>query len=207
MKIVFTVKLLMKCLICGSIMCYHACYEVNYKSNEISIKIVILRYRCMKCNMTHAIKPDFLASRHQYDTYERQHFVSEYISASRGKTSIRKLAEKLFPYIQVSHTVMYYWLKVISRKKIAIELLFVKDIQVFYPALDIEGSLLPEASIIPPGIRQKKYAMDLMEIFNWGCVYIRLISGFRSNPLNEGYCKSYIHVNIILDLLQAHEFL
>ncbi len=59
-------------------MVYHACYEVNYKSNEIITKIIILRYKCKKCNVTHALKPEFLASRYQYDTSERQKYIFQH---------------------------------------------------------------------------------------------------------------------------------
>ena len=71
MKIIYTVQIVINCNTCGSQMVYHACYTVQYKSNTIQTEIVILRYKCKQCNVTHALKPEFLASRHQYDTFER----------------------------------------------------------------------------------------------------------------------------------------
>lgn len=58
-RIIFTVKIEIRCSTCGTVMVYHACYEVNYKSDEIITKITILRYKCKKCDVTHAKSLNF----------------------------------------------------------------------------------------------------------------------------------------------------
>ena len=115
-------------------MVYHACYEVNYKSNEIITKIIILRYKCKKCDVTHALKPEFLASRHQYDTLERQKYVLQYNNVSKGRKSLRELCCQLFPSILVSHTVMYYWIRVATTRKDVTEPFITKEIQEYLPS-------------------------------------------------------------------------
>ena len=154
-RIIFTLKVEICCNVCGTGMVYHACYEVNYKSNEIITKIIILRYKCKKCNVTHALKPEFLASRHQYDTFQRQNYVLRYNDISKGQISLRLLCCKLFPSLPVSHTVMYYWVRVATAKKAVIEPPMAKGIQEYLPSCDISSELLPEAETVPPGIRDK----------------------------------------------------
>lgn len=186
---------------------YHACYEVNYKSNEITTKIIILRYKCKKCNVTHALKPEFLASRHQYDTLERQEYVLQYISILKGRISLRQLCGELFPNVLVSHTVMYYWVRVATKKKDSIEPLITKEIQTYLPSCDIISELLPEAESIPRGIRDKAYAKDITKIIKWSRIYIRITGTFRENKMLEYSNKPFIYTNRILDILNAHAFL
>lgn len=188
-------------------MVYHACYEVNYKSNEIITTITILRYKCEKCNVTHALKPEFLASRHQYDTFERQKYVLQYNDISKGKTSLRKLCYKLFPNLLVSHTVMYYWARVVAQKKHTIEPLITKEIQAHIPSCDISSELLPEALATPSGTREKAYSKDMTKIINWSRIYIRITGPFRDNKISDFDTMPFIYINRILDILTAHVFL
>jgi hypothetical protein len=188
-------------------MVYHACYEVNYKSNEIITKIIILRYICKKCNVTHSLKPEFLASRHQYDTFERQKYVLQYNDISKGKISLRKLCCKLFPTVLVSHTVMYYWVCVATARKTVIEPLVTKEIQAYLPSCDVSSELLPEAETTPPGIREKAYSKDMTKIANWCRIYIRITDPFRDKTISDFNAKPFIYTNRILDILTAHVFL
>ena len=188
-------------------MVYYACYKVNYKSNEIITKITILRYECKKCNVTHSLKPEFLASRHQYDTFERQNYVLQYNDISKGKTSLRKLCWQLFPSLLVSHTVMYYWVRVVAIKKDTIEPLITKEIQAYLPSCDISSELLPEAEAASPGSREKAYSKDMTKIINWSRIYIRITGPFRDNKISDFDTRPFIYINRILDILTAHVFL
>lgn len=188
-------------------MVYHACYEVNYKSNEIITIITILRYKCKKCNVTHSLKPEFLASRHQYDTIERQKYVLIYNDISKGKTSLRKLCCQLFPSLLISHTVMYYWVRVITQKKQIIEPLITKEIQAYLPSCDISSELLPEALATSPRTREKAYSGDMIKIINWSRIYIRITGPFRDNKISDFDTRPFIYINRILDILTAHVFL
>jgi hypothetical protein len=188
-------------------MVYHACYEVNYKSNEIITKITILRYICKKCNTTHALKPEFLASRHQYDTIERQQYVLQYNDISKGNKSLRELCCQLFPSILVSHTVMYYWVRVATTRKDVIEPLITKEIQEYLPSCDISSELLPEAEATPLGTREKSYSKDMIRIINWSRIYIGISDPFRDNIISDFGTKPFIYINRILDILTAHMFL
>lgn len=206
-RIIFTVKIEIRCSTCGTLMVYHACYEVNYKSDEIITKITILRYKCQKCNVTHSLKPEFLASRHQYDTCQRQNYILQYNDISKGPISLRHLCCKLFPSLLISHTVMYYWVRVVTAKKTAIEPLITKGIQEYLPSCDISSELLPEAEAIPPGIRNKKYSKDMTKIINWSWIYIRITAAFRDNKISGLEIRPFIYINRILDVLTAHVFL
>lgn len=206
-RIILTVKIEISCSTCGTLMVYHACYEVNYKSDEMITKITILRYKCRKCNVTHALKPEFLASRHQYDTYQRQNYVLQYNDISKGTISLRNLCRKLFPSLLVSHTVMYYWVRVITTKKVVIEPLITKGIQEYLPSCDISSELLPEAEAIPSGIRNKEYSKDMTKIINWGRIYMRITAAFRDNKISEFDIKPFVYIHRILDMLTAHVFL
>lgn len=188
-------------------MVYHACYEVNYKSNEQVTKIIILRYKCKKCDVTHSLKPEFLASRHQYDTFERQKYVLQYNDISKDKKSLRKLCNKLFPSLLVSHTVMYYWVRVATARKETIEPLVTKEIQEYSPSCDISTELLPEAEAIPQNTRNKEYSKDMAKLINWGWIYIRITDAFRYNTISDYNIKPFIYINRILDILTAHVFL
>lgn len=171
-RIIFTLEIEIYCNTCGTLMVYHASYQVNYKSNEITTKITILRYKCRKCDVTHALKPPFLASRHQYDTFQREEYILQYNDVSKGPISLRRLCYKLFPSLLVSHTVMYYWVRVVTLKKAIIEPLITKEIQGYSPSCDITTELLPEAEAIPPGTRNKEYSKDMTKIINWSRIYI-----------------------------------
>jgi len=206
-RIIFTVKIEICCNTCGTLMVYHACYEVNYKSNEITTKITILRYKCMKCDVTHALKPEFLASRHQYDTFERQKYILQYNDISKGSVSLRQLCCKLFSSLLVSHTVMYYWVRVITTKKTAMEPLITKEIQEYLPSCDISFELLPEAEAVPSGIRNKGYSKDMTGIINWSRIYIRVTAAFRDNKISDVDIRPFVYINRILDILTAHVFL
>jgi len=184
-RIIFTINIEIRCSTCGTLMVYHACYEVNYKSDEIITKITILRYKCKKCNVTHALKPEFLASRHQYDTYQRQNYVLQYNDVLKGPISLRQLCCRLFPSLLVSHTVMYYWVRVVTTKKAVIAKLITKEIQEYLPSCDISSELLPEAETIPSGIRKKEYSKDMTKINNWSRIYLRITTPFRDNKITE----------------------
>jgi hypothetical protein len=188
-------------------MVYHACYEANYKSNETVTKIIILRYKCKKCNVTHSLKPEFLASRHQYDTFERQKYILQYNDISKGKKSLRKLCGNMFPALLVSHTTMYYWVRVATTRKDVIEPLAAKEIQAYLPSCDISSELLPEAEAIPENIRDKAYSKDMAKIINWSRIYIRITNAFRDNIILDFNVKPFIYINRILDILTAHVFL
>lgn len=206
-RIIFTVKIEIRCSTCDTLMVYHACYEVNYKSDEIITEITILRYKCKKCNVTHALKPEFLASRHQYDTFERQNYVLQYNDISKGPISLRRLCCKLFPSLLVSHTVMYYWVRVVTTKKAVIEPLITKEIQEYSPSCDICSELLPEAEAVPPGVRNKEYSKDMTGIINWSRIYIRITDAFRDDKISGLDTRPFIYINRILDILTAHVFL
>lgn len=206
-RIIFTLTIEINCSICGMLMVYHACYQVNYKSNEITTKITILRYKCKKCNITHALKPDFLASRHQYDTFQRQKYILQYNDISKGKISLRRLCYKLFPSLLVSHTVMYYWVRIITKKRVAIEPLIAKEIQEYLPSCDISSELLPEAEAISSDIRNKEYSKDMVKIINWSRIYVRITNSFRENKISDINTRPFIYANKILDILTAHMFL
>jgi transposase-like protein len=49
------------CPICGEPMFIHAWYDRSAYENEETFLLHIARYRCERCNKTHAILPDFLA--------------------------------------------------------------------------------------------------------------------------------------------------
>ncbi|MCR4435451.1 MAG: DUF6431 domain-containing protein [Eubacteriales bacterium] len=206
-RIIFTINIEIHCSTCGALMVYHACYEVTYKSNEIITKIIILRYKCKKCNVTHALKPEFLASRHQYDTFQRQKYILQYNDISKGPISLRRLCCKLFPSLPVSHTVMYYWVRVVTTKKAVIEPLITKEIQEYSPSCDISSELLPEAEAIPSWIRNKEYSKDVTKIINWSRIYIRTTAAFRDNKISDLNIRPFIYINRILDILTAHVFL
>jgi len=206
-RIIFTTNIEIHCNTCGTLMVYHSCYEVNYKSNEITTKIIILRYKCKKCNVTHALKPEFLASRHQYDTFQRQKYILQYNDISKGAISLRRLCCKLFPSLAVSHTVMYYWVRVVTTKKAVIEPLITKEIQEYSPSCDISSELLPEAEAIPSGTRNKEYSKDVTKIINWSRIYIRITAKFRDNKISDLDIRPFIYINRILDILTAHVFL
>ncbi len=206
-RIIFTVKIEIRCSTCGTLMVYHACYEVNYKSDEIITKITILRYKCKKCGVTHALKPEFLASRHQYDSYQRQNYVLQYNDISKGTISLRQLCCRLFPSLLVSHTVMYYWVRVVTERKTAIEPSITKGIQEYLPSCDISSELLPEAEAIPSGIRNKEYSKDMTRIINWSRIYQRITATFRDNKMPDLDIIPFICINRILDILTAHVFL
>lgn len=206
-KIIFTIKLEVFCNICGSLMIYHACYEVNYKSNEIVTKITILRYMCKSCNVTHSLKPEFLASRHQYDTFERQQYVLQYNEISKEIISLRNLCCKLFPSILVSHTVMYYWVCIITERKIVSEPLITKEINEYKPSCDITYDLLPETEVSSKIIRNKEYSRNLYSIIAWSWIYIRITAPFREKPISDFNTNPFIYINRILDILTAHVFL
>ena len=206
-RIIFTVKIEIRCSTCGTLMVYHACYQVNYKSNEITTKITVLRYKCRKCNVTHALKPEFLASRHQYDTFKRQKYILQYNDISKGPISLRRLCCKLFPSLLVSHTVMYYWVRVATAKKVVIEPLITKEIQEYSTSCDISSELFPEAETIPSEIRNKEYSKDATKIINWSPIYIRITDVFRDNKISDIDIRPFIYINRILDILTAHVFL
>ncbi|MCX7842998.1 MAG: DUF6431 domain-containing protein [Clostridia bacterium] len=206
-EIIFKLRIEIRCSTCGTLMVYHACYEVNYKSDEIITKITILRYKCQKCNVTHALKPEFLASRHQYDTFQRQNYVLQYNDISKDLISLRQLCCKLFPSLLVSHTVMYYWVRVITEKKAVIEPLIIKEIQEYLPSCDISSELLPEAETIPPETRSKEYSKDMTKIISWSRIYIRITAAFRDNKISGLEISPFIYINRIMDILTAHEFL
>lgn len=207
MKIIFTLEIEIHCNSCGLLMVYHACYKVNYKSEEIVTKITILRYKCRECNVTHALKPEFLASRHQYDTNQRQNYVLQYNDISKDKISLRQLCSELFPSRIVSHTVMYYWVRVITEKKTTVEPLITKEIQEYAPSCDISSNLLPEAETIPSGTRDKEYSRNMAKVINWGRIYIRITNAFRDVKIPDIDIRPFIYINRILDILTAHKFL
>ena len=161
----------------------------------------------MQCNMTHAIKPEFLASRHQYDTFERQAYVLAY-TFPRGKDStLRKLQNKLFPFVDVSHTVMYYWVRIIEVKKTQVEHLLLAELQMLLPHEDISNSLAVEAMAIPENTRNKSYSHNTAVLFRWTGIYIRALDK-KSNISVAGIITfPYIYLNRILDILRAFAFL
>lgn len=207
MKIIFTVQIKLFCNVCGERMIYHACYEVNYKSDGFATKITILRYKCQKCKVTHSLKPEFLASRHQYDTFQRQKYILLYTDISNEKISLRKLCLKLFPGVLVSHTVMYYWVRIAAAKEQSIEPLLAKEIQEYLPSCDISSELLPEAETIPQSTRDKYYSRDTVRLINWGRIYIRVTAIFRDVSILNYDSNPFSYINRILDILTAHTFL
>lgn len=206
-QIIFTVNIDIHCSTCGTLMVYHACYQVNYKSDEITTKITILRYKCRQCDVTHSLKPQFLASRHQYDTFQRQKYILQYSGISKGPISLRRLCCKLFPSLLVSHTVMYYRVRVVTTKKAVIEPLITKEIQEYSPSCDISTELLPEAEAIASGTRNKGYSKDVTKIINWSRIYIRITTKFRDNKISDLDIRPSAYINKILDILTSHVFL
>ena len=206
MKTIFTLEIKLFCNVCGKLMIYHSCYEVNYKSDEIATKITILRYKCRDCKGIHSLKPEFLASRHQYDTFQRQKYILGYTDISNEKISLRKLCLKLFPCVLVSHTVMYYWVRIAAEKKQFVEPLLAKEIQEYLPSCDISSELLPEAEAIPRNTRDKYYSKNTAQLINWGRIYIRVTAIFRDVDILNYDSNPFIYINRILDILTAHTF-
>lgn len=205
-QIIFTVKMVIYCNTCGSQMAYHACYTVQYKSNTYQTEIVILRYKCKQCNVTHAIKPEFLASRHQYNTFERQAFVMQYTYSNQAEWSLRKLQNKLFPLVPVSHTVMYYWVRIVETKGQKVEPLLLADLQQILPQKDIVEELAQEAQTVPP-VRNKEYSRKTAVLLQWTSIYTRALGAWVSSPVSNITSSPYQYLNRILDLLKSHIFL
>ncbi|MDD2235379.1 MAG: DUF6431 domain-containing protein [Desulfitobacteriaceae bacterium] len=195
------------CNTCGSQMVYHACYKVQYKSNTLQTEIVVLRYKCRNCNVTHAIKPEFLASRHQYDTFERQAFVLQYTYPSKAECSLRKLQNKLFPQVPVSHTVMYYWVRVVEVKKQKVEPLLLADLQQMVPPKDLVDDLAKEAQTVPSNVRDKEYSRKTVTLLQWTKLYTRALNAWVASPAADIATWPYRYLNRILDLLKSHIFL
>lgn len=207
MQIIFTVQIVIHCNTCGSQMVYHACYKVQYKSNTLLTKIVILRYKCRQCNITHALKPEFLASRHQYDTFERQAYVLQYTYSHEAECSLRKLQNELFPLIPVSHTVMYYWVRIVEIKKQKTEPLLLADLQQLLPQKDIAEELAQEAQKAPPIIRDKEYSRKTVILLQWTSLYTKVLDAWVRFPATDITAWPYRYLNRILDLLKSHIFL
>ncbi len=188
-------------------MVYHACYEVQYKSNTLLTKIVILRYKCRQCNITHALKPEFLASRHQYDTFERQAYVLQYTYSHEAECSLRKLQNELFPLVPVSHTVMYYWVRIVEIKKQKTEPLLLADLQQLLPQKDIAEELAQEAQKAPPIIRDKEYSRKTVILLQWTSLYTKVLDAWVRFPATDIAAWPYRYLNRILDLLKSHIFL
>lgn len=206
MRIIHTVQIVIHCNTCGSQLVYHACYTVQYKSNTLQNEIVILRYKCKQCNVTHAIKPEFLASRHQYDTFERQAFVLQY-TYSQTECSLRKLQNKLFPLVPVSHTVMYYWVRIVEAKQQTVEPLLLADLQQMLPQNDLVGDLAKEAQTMPNTVRDKEYSRKTVVLLQWTNIYTRALDAYAPSPAADIATWPYRYLNRILDLLKSHIFL
>jgi len=207
MQIIYTVQIVIHCNTCGSQLVYHACYTVQYKSNTLQIEIVILRYKCKQCNVTHAIKPEFLASRHQYDTFERQAFVLQYTYFHEAEYSLRKLQNKLFPLVPVSHTVMYYWVRIVESKQQTVEPLLLADLQQMLPQNDLVGDLAKEAQTVPANVRDKEYSRKTVVLLQWTSIYTRALGALVPSPAADIATCPYRYLNRILDLLKSHIFL
>lgn len=207
MQIIYTVQIVIHCNTCGSQMVYHACYKVQYKSNSLQTEIVILRYKCRQCNVTHALKPEFLASRHQYDTFERQAFVLQYTYAHKSECTLRKLQNQLFPQVPVSHTVMYYWVRIVEKKKQKVEPLLLADLQQLLPQKEITEELAQEAQTVPPAVRDKEYSRKTVALFQWTSLYARALAPWVRFPATGIATSPYLYLNRILDLLRSHTFL
>ncbi len=120
---------------------------------------------------------------------------------------MRELCCQLYPAILVSHTVMYYWVRVFTVKRTIIEPLIIKEIQEYLPSCDISSELLQEAETTPPGTREKSYSKNMIRIINWSRIYVRITNPFRDNTILDFGTKPFIYVNRILDILTAYEFL
>jgi hypothetical protein len=131
----------------------------------------------------------------------------QYNDVSKRRFSLRELCNKLFPSVMVSHTVMYYWVRIAAVKKGSAEAMIMKEIQAYLPSCDICSELLPEACEIPAGTRGKEYSKDLSKLLNWGRIYIRVTAALRDVQINEYNLRPYIYMNKILDILTAHTFL
>lgn len=207
MQIIHTVQIVIHCNTCGSQMIYHACYKVQYKSNTLQNEIDILRYKCKQCKVTHALKPEFLASRHQYDTFERQAFVLQYTYSHETECSLRKLQNKLFPLVPVSHTVMYYWVRIVEFKKEKVEPLLLADLQQILPAKDIIEDLSQETQTVPPTVRNKEYSRKTAELLQWTSIYTHSLDAWVHSPANDIATYPYRYLNRILELLNSQIFL
>jgi len=207
MQIIFTVQIVIHCNTCGLQMVYHACYKVQYKSNTLLTKIVILRYKCRQCNITHALKPEFLASRHQYDTFERQAYVLQYTYSHKAECSLRKLQNELFPLVPVSHTVMYYWVRIVESKKQKTEPLLLADLQQLLPQKDIAEELSQETQKAPPTIRDKEYSRKTVILLQLTNLYTKVLDPWVQFPATDIAAWPYRYLNRILDLLKSHIFL
>ena len=207
MQIIYTVQIEIHCNTCDSQMVYHACYTVQYKSNTLQAKVVILRYKCKQCNVTHALKPEFLASRHQYDTFERQAFVLQYTYSNETECSLRKLQNKLFPLVPVSHTVMYYWVRIVEAKKQKVEPLLLADLQQMLPQNDIVEDLAQEAQTVPPTVRNKEYSKNTVVLLQWTSIYTRTLNAWVHSPAPDIATSPYRYLNRILDFLKSAIFL
>lgn len=207
MKIIYTERIAIYCNTCGSQMVYHACYKVQYKSNTLQTQIIILRYKCRRCNVTHAIKPEFLASRHQYDTFERQAFVLQYTYSNETECSLRKLQNNLFTLVPVSHTVMYYWVRIVEIKNQKVGPLLLADLQQILPQNDIVEEQAQEAQTLPPIVRDKEYSKKTVALFQWTTLYARALEAWVSFSASDIATWPYRYLNRILDLLKSRTFL
>ncbi len=156
--------------------------------------------------MTHALKPEFLASRHQYDTFERQAYVLQYAYSHEAECSLRKLQNKLFPLVPVSHTVMYYWVRIVESKKQKVEPLPLADLQQLLPQKDIV-ELAQEAQKVPPTVRDKEYSRKTAILLQWTSLYTRALNAWVRFPETDIAIWPYRYLNRILDLLKSQIFL
>ena len=206
MKIIFTIVFKEYCYKCNTLMVFHASYYVNYKSNALIMKIIIIRLKCEKCNETHAMKPHFLASRHQYDTFERQNYVLAYNNILPQKNSLRSLQIKMFLEIQTSHTTMYYWVIIAGLKAEKLLPEIVAGIQQLQPSIDITDQYLDETSRIKKGTRDKKYVHILMQLINWVRIYLLQIEKIKQDAIVLLAKNPYIYINQIFSMLMSHVF-
>ena len=157
--------------------------------------------------MTHALKPEFLASRHQYDTFERQAYVLQYTYSHEAECSLRKLQNELFPLVPVSHTVMYYWVRIVESKKQKVEPLLLADLQQILPQKDIVEELAQEAQMVPPTVRGKEYSRKTVILLHWTSLYTRALDAWVRFPATDIATWPYRYLNRILDLLKSQIFL
>ncbi len=120
---------------------------------------------------------------------------------------MRKLQNELFPLVPVSHTVMYYWVRIVEAKKQQVEPLLLADLQQILPQNDIVEDLAQEAQTIPPTARDKEYSRKTVVLLQWTSIYTRALAAWVSFPASDIATRPHCYLNRILDLLSSHTFL
>lgn len=154
----------MECPVCGCLLTYFGCYEVNYIDDEDDMKIHILRGFCSTCKKTHSVKPFFLPGKHQYALKCREAAVEAYQETGVG---LKKALKISFSKKQISVMNLKYWLKTTVTKCSELTNKILCSIQHHFSNIDIVSDY----------IREHKSIDGIDTIYNLSIKYIRLFTG------------------------------